>query len=99
MCQIQDSYTRHRLLEHSAGIFLEALLTPEPRAGTHELFHSSLAYGLPALYLLSNSSRLQRVRGLIMRSTARTPSRWSISCCKGSERSLSTPASSWCHAP
>src|SRR5207237_6872871 len=38
------------------------------------------AYGLEARYRFSNSSRVQSVFTSVIRSTARMPSRWSISC-------------------
>jgi hypothetical protein len=55
------------------------------------------AYGLAARWRRSNSSRVQIVRTSVSRSSASTPSRWSISCCSSSARSPSARSS--CQAP
>ena len=69
-----DSASRRKLPSKQAFKNLLPHIVSQRTLGTHT------AYGLCVRYRFSNSSRVQSVLMSVIRSTARIPSRWSISC-------------------
>src|SRR5437016_10889260 len=82
--QQRPDATLKRCVKHRVHFLRSSFDASAPAAAT--------AYGLAARYRFSNSSRVHIVLMSTMRSTARMPSRWSISCCKSSERFRSSLA-------